>query len=247
MAKREKANLLQTNFVIGRTDWDRRITRILAPCSKYFHSDEILRNSFYVNQWVFPVLTAKFIIQTTNGNSYYKGFETLCLALKLLHDVGFNCEWRVAGISKNDLVYKLARRKLKHQFPEKGLVLFGKLNESELVQSLLESKVYVMVSHIENSPNNLCEAMILGIPCISTFVGGTGTLIRDKDNGLLIQSGDPWAMAGAILELANDKVKSLRLGQNARKVALQRHSKDKITSDLIASYKEIIKQSGISL
>lgn len=42
-----------------------------------------------------------------------------------------------------------------------------------------------MPSHIENSPNNLCEAMILGMPCIATDAGGTSTLLSNMKDGLL--------------------------------------------------------------
>jgi glycosyltransferase involved in cell wall biosynthesis len=100
-----------------------------------------------------------------------------------------------------------------------------------------------MPSHIENSPNNLCEAMLIGMPCISTFAGGAGSLITDKFDGILIQDGDPYAMAGAILELYNDKEKAILLGQNARETALKRHDKDTVINDIIYNYNKIINDS----
>jgi len=100
-----------------------------------------------------------------------------------------------------------------------------------------------MTSHIENESNSLYEAMILGLPCISSFVGGTGSTIKDCYNGILIQDGDPWVLAGAILELYNDKEKAILLGQNARETALKRHDKDTIINDIINNYKEIINDS----
>jgi glycosyltransferase involved in cell wall biosynthesis len=108
------------------------------------------------------------------------------------------------------------------------------------VSNLLEADLYVMTSHIENNANNLCEAMILGLPCISTFVGGMGSLIRNNIEGILIQSGDPWAMAGAVIELIQDKHKALELGDSARKAALHRHDKKRIINGIISTYHEII-------
>lgn len=236
----EKRNLSNTKFVMGRTEWDKRVTRILAPDSIYYHGDEILRASFLENQWT-PRLGHKITLHTTSGNNIYKGFETLCESLHLLNSLGIECEWRVAGIKPSDLIVKLTRKKLKNKFPQKGLNLMGSLNEKELVESLLGADMYVMVSHIENSPNNLCEAMILGMPCISTFVGGTGSLIIDDEEGILIQSGDPWAMAGAVLELSSDKDKTIKLGQNARKKALVRHDKERVTNILLLNYINIIE------
>lgn len=240
MQARELRNLLNTNYVIGRTDWDKRITRVLAPNSIYYHGDEILRTSFHKNEWTLKENDSKITIHTTNGNNIYKGFEVLCQCLYELNNLGLECEWRVAGIKSSDLIVKITKQKLKEKFPRKGLLLFGKLNEKELVESLLDAHMYVMVSHIENSPNNLCEAMMLGMPCISTFVGGVGSLITDKQEGLLVQSGDPWAMAGAILELANDKRLAAQLGLNARKTALSRHDPKRIVEELIKTYENII-------
>jgi len=184
-------------------------------------------------------ISNKFVINTTNGNSFYKGFETLCYALKILNEFGFSCEWLVAGISQSDLIYYITKEKTKGDFRNQGLVLMGNLSEQDLVESLLKTDVYVTPSHIENSPNNLSEAMILGVPCISTFVGGSGSLITDKINGLLIQSGDPWAMAGAIMEIATNDLEAIRLGQRGREDALKRHYKERVVTDLLSIYKEI--------
>ena len=181
------------------------------------------------------------IIHTTNGNSPYKGFETLCYSLKLLNDLNIDIEWRVAGINEDDLVVKVVKKKLQNNYPSKGLVLLGRLNEKELIKKLLEADMYIMPSHIENSPNNLCEAMILGMPCIATYAGGTGSLLSDGEEGILIQDGDPWVMAGAVLEMRNNYSESVRLGINARKRALLRHDPKEIaTSYLVDIYQKIL-------
>jgi hypothetical protein len=50
-------------------------------------------------------------------------------------------------------------------------------------------------------------------------------------------------MAGAILELYNDKEKAILLGQNARETALKRHDKDTVINDIIYNYNKIINDS----
>lgn len=238
----EQNALKACKYVIGRTDWDKRITRVLAPESEYFKGNEILREGFYKYTWTFPQRQSKMIIHTTNGDSYYKGFETVCQALDILNKLGKNVEWRVAGVSEDSLINKITKKFLKDNYPQKGLVLMGALNESQLIESLQSSHIYVMASHIENSPNNLCEAMILGMPCIATFAGGTGSLLTDKEDGLLIQDGDPWAMAGAILELASDWNRACEYGTSARKKALARHDKATIVHELISIYESVINE-----
>lgn len=240
MKRREKDGLSQCKNIIGRTSWDRRLSSVLAPNSSYYHCDEILREGFYRNEWK-SHRNEKLVIFTTNGNGFYKGFETLCHAISLLIESGYtNFEWRVAGISKNDLIVKAVKKKLKSLYPKTNLVLRGKLSEQDLIDNLLKSNLYVMSSHIENSPNNLCEAMILGMPCIATYVGGTGSLLNNGKEGILIQDGDPWAMAGAIIECFNNPKKSVVYGQNARIRALKRHDKNVISDELLRIYQRIL-------
>ena len=243
MRSLEIINLRSVKNVMGRTDWDRRITRVLAPGSDYFHEDRVLRDSFYTRQWL-PHTRDKILIHTTLSNNFYKGFETLCQALTELKDLNVSCEWRVAGIDPLDLIVKVTKKKLKNRYPLEGLVLLGRLNEQDLVENLLMSDIYVMTSHIENNANNLCEAMMLGMPCISTFVGGMGSLIKDGEQGILIQGGDPWAMAGSVLELMNNRETAIRLGKNARRIALERHDKNRIVNDLLKAYNNIISKES---
>jgi glycosyltransferase involved in cell wall biosynthesis len=243
MAIIERKHLGLARYILGRTEWDRRITSILAPESKYYIGNEMLREAFYKYSWNNPYISGKLIIFTTNSDNYYKGFETLCYALSLLVRIGIEIEWRVAGVDQKSLINKITKKYLKKNYPKTGLVLLGPLDEQGLIKNMLDSHIYVMPSHIENSPNNLCEAMILGMPCIATYAGGTGSLLKDGEEGILVQNGDPWAMAGAILELRNNQHKAVEYGQKARARALIRHDKDTIVNQLIQVYQEIIENS----
>ncbi len=70
----------------------------------------------------------------------------------------------------------------------------------------------MLPSHIENSPNALCEAMLVGTPCIAAFVGGVPSLVRHGEEGLLYHDADPFALAGAVDRLLGDR----ELGEAAR-------------------------------
>jgi glycosyltransferase involved in cell wall biosynthesis len=86
--------------------------------------------------------------------------------------------------------------------------------------------------------------MILGMPVVSTNVGGITSLITDKEEGLLVQEGEPYSMAGAIIELVNDYDFARLLGKNARKRSLMRHNPGVIGERLIEIYKTILSLNG---
>ena len=245
-AKREREILSSCKYILGRTDWDRRITRILAPKSKYFHSDEILREEFYEKQWVCSKKRNLQLFSTTRP-SIYKGLETIFQAAILLNRYDLQFTWNIAGINEDHHLVRLIKHVLKIKHIPLNVHLLGQLDANHLVQSIVESDVFVFSSHIDNSPNSLCEAMILGIPIVSTFVGGAGSLLQDGKEGILIQDGDPWAMAGSIIELYNDSQKAKLLGRNARVKAVRRHDPERITHDLLKTYDAIIKDCSKSV
>lgn len=238
----EQRNLRETRYLIGRTDWDRRVATILAPHSRYFHCDEILRDAFSESEWKHTNKT-KLVIHSTLNNTPYKGFETICEVLNLLEDIpDINAEWQIAGINREDSIVRATRNKLKKRFPTAGIKYIGKVDEQRMVETMCNADIFVSPSHIENSSNSLCEAMLLGIPCIATYAGGTGSLISDGVEGILIQDGDPWALAGSILELYRNPDIACQYGRNAHVRALGRHDPEKIVNELQNIYKQVLSE-----
>ncbi|MGY3213793.1 glycosyltransferase family 4 protein [Mucilaginibacter sp. HD30] len=238
MVHRELEIYNNTKHLIGRTAWDRRVVSILAPKASYHHNDEILRQGFYLHEWG-AQLGSKLIIFTTNGPDIYKGIETLLHCAWLLDSINITFEWRVAGLSQTDQTVAIAARAIKKPISA-NIKFMGTVAEQDLVSQLLQANIYVATSHIENSANSLCEAQILGIPCIATNAGGTASLLKDSEEGIIVQDGDPFVMAGAIVEMLRDYKKAVKYGRNGRKTALERHDPKKIIIDLLNIYNSII-------
>lgn len=236
----EEEMFREVPFFAGRTYWDRSIAYLLNPKSKYFHIDRILKPVFYENCWNGDrPNNTPYIIHTTTGNSVYKGFEVIAEAAYLLERCGFNFEWRMAGLSERDWSVKAAQRKLGTRYPQKSMIFLGKVNALKLVKSMLIADQYVSASHIENSPNNLAEAMMLGLPCIATDVGGTSSYLENNKSGMLIPQGDPHALAGCVHQLAGDKEKRKKMGEQARQISMVRHNRLLVKSAIIDAYSQI--------
>ena len=86
-------------------------------------------------------------------------------------------------------------KKIKKYHLQNKVIFTGPLNESKMRQRYLDAHVFVSPSLIENSPNSLGEAMILGVPSISSYVGGVPDMIKDKKEGFLYQHDAPYMLA----------------------------------------------------
>jgi glycosyltransferase involved in cell wall biosynthesis len=138
------------------------------------------------------------------------------------------------------MTVKAARKAMGKHFPELSLIFCGRLSPLSLIQKMCEAHIYVNASYIENGPNSLAEAMHLGMPCISTLAGGSGTYIKDRENGLTVQAGDSLGLAGAIVSLNNDMEWAQGLGVKARETALSRHDRARIRQKILDAYGDII-------
>jgi glycosyltransferase involved in cell wall biosynthesis len=241
----EQEILRKTEFVFGRTDWDRRICLALAPGASYFHVDEVIRPRFYVLERK-PGVNAVPVFLTTSGPSFYKGFETVLDTARILTDNGMTFTWLVAGLKEgHPLVKLMLQSRGVGDLAALNIRLLGTLPEEELARQLTEADAFVQVSHIENSPNSLCEAMLAGIPVIASFAGGTSSLVQDGVHGVLVQDGDPYALAGALQELVRYPERYQPMADEARRVARRRHDPGTIVADMVEKYADIIKKHAL--
>jgi L-malate glycosyltransferase len=79
--------------------------------------------------------------------------------------------------------------------------------------------IFINTSHIDNTPVAVIEAGAMGLPVVSTDVGGIRDLLSDGVSGLLVPDGDVDTMAEAILRLVGDPPLAERLSTNGRALA----------------------------
>ena len=81
---------------------------------------------------------------------------------------------------------------------------------------------------------------MLGIPVVATNAGGTSSLVKHEQSGLLVPVNDPYLMASNILRILTDISFSEILGDKGREVALKRHSSNSISESLMNIFAEIL-------
>lgn len=119
--------------------------------------------------------------------------------------------------------------------------------QHDLVKIYTGLDIVILSSFNEGLPVALIEAMAAGKPVISTNVGGVGDLILDGDNGLLVPSNDPMALAEAILYLLKNPERRKIMGDAGKKKAYPLFDKNRLLGDIDKLYRKLIKIEGINL
>ena len=242
-AKRETEILASLQYVIGRTQWDRRCAHALNPRIRYFKVNEILRPEFMSATWQCRRHGECFELATTISSGIYKGLEVIYQTAQLLTNMNFPFVWKIIGLSSNNDLVKIVEKICNLHANDIHVELLGAKRANEMVQVLLNSDMYVQTSHIENSPNSLCEAMALGMPIIASCAGGTSSMLKDEKEGIIIQDGNFYELAGAIMEASQNYALAVKMGEMARTRALPRHNPNNVADELIVAYNTIIQVS----
>jgi glycosyltransferase involved in cell wall biosynthesis len=157
-----------------------------------------------------------------------KGFGVALRACKILKDRGWESHYRILGEgpdrpSLEALVSSLGL--------DREVDLPGFVPNQGLPAELARADVFLVPSVIgaagarDGLPNALLEAMACAIPAIGSDAVGIPEAIRHGETGLLVPPGDPAALADAIVELAADPVKRLRMGENGRRLVRDQYAR----------------------
>lgn len=187
--------LKMTKHIIGRTSWDRARTWAINPNAQYHFCNETLRNEFYDGTlWDYDKCEKHTIFLSQAGYPI-KGLHQLLKAMPLILRHYPDTEVRIAGqdITKcnniSDLKhftgYGLYIKRLINKLGLRDKVHFiGALNAEQMKREYLACNVFVCPSSIENSPNSLGEAQILGVPCVASYVGGIPDMMHGDEANL---------------------------------------------------------------
>lgn len=236
--------------IIGRTDWDYACAKEINNNIRYFFNNETLRKEFYQDElWNYSICE-KHSIFISQATAPYKGFHFFLEAaglvkrrypdLKVYVAAKVNYLKRVNSMPQTRSAYTNYIIKLIKKYNLQDSIVFcGALSAEKMKERYLKSNVFVLPSTIENSPNSLGEAMILGVPIVTSDVGGIMSMITHEREGFVCQFNAPYMFAHYIMRIFEEGEKASLYGLKARERAKSTHDGQRNYNALLRIYGEI--------
>lgn len=245
--------------ITGRTKFDRAGTEAVNPGAIYYHMDETMREEFYTGRWE-KAKCERHSIFLGQGDYPLKGMHFVLEAMAQLLPDYPDLKLVVSGnsiIGQGSLRQRLKLpaygKYLLKLIRDYGLadkvVCTGKLSAGEMKARFLSCSVFVCPSVLENSPNTVGEAMLLGVPVVASDAGGIPDMVTHERNGLLFPTGDSGALAKAVSRMWDEEedreglTLAQRLSFQAARQASIVHDGEKNYARLLEIYQEILQRA----
>jgi len=112
-------------------------------------------------------------------------------------------------------------------------------NQREVVPWMQALDIFALPSYAnEGVPQALMQAMLVGLPCVTTTVGGIGELAIDGATAVIVPPENPGALRSALERLMGDAASRSRLGAAARRHCAERFSYERMLDRMEAIYRE---------
>ena len=131
-----------------------------------------------------------------------KGMQILVEAIAVLRDKGINVSLSIAGDGPEE---ERIKDKIEELNLQDQVSMIGAIDNSQVAEWMASHDIFALACQKDSNgdmdgiPVVLMEAMMLGIPVISTEISGIPELIIDRKTGLAVEPENPVALANAIL------------------------------------------------
>ena len=217
-AAREKEILQNARNVIVESRWCGDICKSLAPDTRVFQSLLPINPIFSRKKWQLEKCN-KHTIFTVSGGYPVKGHHVLFQAVAIVKKKYPDVRVLIPGAAT--LTTKSVRKRIQRSTFDRflneivrtnnlseNICFLGKLTPEEMAEQLSKNHVFVMPSTIENHSSSLIEAMMVGVPTISSFVGGINHYYKDGVNGFFYRADEPEDLAALIMNYFENALKT---------------------------------------
>jgi glycosyltransferase involved in cell wall biosynthesis len=150
----------------------------------------------------------------------HKGLATLLKAARILSKAKLSFRLTIVGKGDMSRFY----RKIVKRYGLANIATFtGRLTGSALVKVYQNASLFVLPTENDSLPTVVIEAMACGLPVITTDVGSTSTLVKNGQNGFLIQPKNSTILANKIKYLLSHQDLATKMLQTGRKIIVSNY------------------------
>ena len=128
---------------------------------------------------------------------------------------------------------------VRERFPaalQSRIVCLNPANDADMAASFADAHLFLLPSLFEGTPLTLIQAMMSGLPIVTTSTCGMKDVIAHGESGLLVPIRSPDAIVEAVERLLSDRPLRERLGRAARERALAHYTWDKVALPVEHAY-----------
>jgi len=151
------------------------------------------------------------------------------------------CKFVLAGIVNKVKDYWQCLAIIKRYNLESSIVISGEISEKEKIKLFSEASIFLFPSYFENLPLAVIEAACSSLPIITTRVGALPEFFEHNKSVIFVEPGNIEQIKNAVIDLLSNSEKREKLGKEARKVFLEKLSRDKIMKQIDKVYKQILQ------
>lgn len=249
-ARKETEMLRLAGRIICENDWCEANVKAIVPSLIAYRCPLNINKVFFNYRWDINSADKFSVICTASGYTI-KGLHVLLKAISLLKQRYSEIKLYVPGTpqvsegSEGSLIHKRGYTKYIEELITKfdlkdNVIWLGTLTQEELAKEYVKHRVFVMPSAIENHSSSLKEAMIVGMPCVSSYVGGVPEYVKHGENGLLYRFEEYPVLADYIGKLFEDDNLAQKLSESARASVIDLHGGLKLFERITEIYSDIL-------
>lgn len=245
--------LNNVDYIGGRTLWDKTSAMAVNPDVRYIYSPEMIREEFYSSdRWNVKQIKRHRIFMH-QGFKPIKGLHFLLEAMNVLQKKYPDVELYMSGtnVMKNSTVkdrllqpgyVRYLFKKIKEYGLQDKIHFTGVLSAGQIVDELKKTNVMVLPSAIENSPNSLVEAQLVGVPCVASHVGGVPEMMQHNADGFVYTFNEPYLLAHYISEIFDSDDLAERMSKHSYEKSRERQGYEYVKEQTINNYKFMIEK-----
>lgn len=227
-------DIQKSDYIIVNSDFVKKtFTHFNIPAKKVFVLYQGIENKFlkYLPKKNERTNSSHLKILFSGSLNKRKGIFDIQDSLKYLKDtqVELNFAGPVSSKDKTNLDILLNDKKVKYH---------GVLNKKSLAKLMHSNDIFILPTYAEGSARVIFEAMVAGCSIITTI--NSGSIVKHKKNGLIIDPGKPKQIANSIKYFMKNKAKIKIFGNNNIKIIKKHYLQKNYGDKLIKIYNKLI-------